>query len=66
MLFILSVEPTNYAFILLPPSRLRNAEDSVPYEETVLISGVFRRANTVRPYRVTDDFCCFSEKSEGV
>ena len=37
----------------------RNAEDGVPYEEIALISGVFKRANAVRPYRVADDFCCF-------
>ena len=31
----------------------RNAEDSVPYETIVLISGVFKRATTQgRPYRV--------------
>ncbi|MGN0547953.1 MAG: hypothetical protein ACI4I3_11540 [Acutalibacteraceae bacterium] len=52
--------------VLKKEAVFRNAEDSVPYKETVLISGVFRRANAVRPYRVADDFCCFSEKSEGV
>ncbi|MDY6017494.1 MAG: hypothetical protein SPI97_07765 [Oscillospiraceae bacterium] len=30
----------------------RNAEDSVPYETIVLISGVFKRENAVLPYRV--------------
>ena len=39
----------------------RNAEDSVPYEGFVLISSVFKRANTVRPYRVADDLCGFTD-----
>ena len=41
----------------------RNAEDGVPYDGIALILGVFKRANTVRPYRVADDLCGFFEKT---
>ncbi|MGN0547955.1 MAG: hypothetical protein ACI4I3_11550 [Acutalibacteraceae bacterium] len=40
----------------------RNAEDGVPYKETVLILGVFKRENEVLPYGVADNFCCFPER----